>query len=86
MSGVVLVARGANLKSFEVAAVTPHSPGSEAGLQKGDVIAGIDGQPAADLDLSGVRDLFRVFGHEYHLTVTRGDHTVEMKLKTKRLV
>jgi hypothetical protein len=84
MSGVVLVARGANLKTFEVAAVTPHSPGSEAGLQKGDVIAGIDGQPAADL--SGVRDLFRVFGHDYHLTVTRGDHTVEMKLKTKRLV
>jgi hypothetical protein len=86
MSGVVLVAKGANLKTFEVAAVTPHSPGSEAGLQKGDVIAGIDGQPAADLDLSGVRDLFRVFGHEYHLTVVRGEHTVEMKLRTKRLV
>jgi hypothetical protein len=86
MSGVVLVARGANLKSFEVAAVTPHSPGSEAGLQKGDVIAGIDGQPAADLDLSGVRELFRVFGHEYHLTVVRNEHTVEMKMRTKRLV
>jgi len=55
-------------------------------LQKGDVIAGIDGQPAADLDLSGVRELFRVFGHEYHLTVVRGEHTVEMKLRTKRLV
>jgi PDZ domain-containing protein len=86
MSGVVLVAKGANLKTFEVAAVTPHSPGSEAGLQKGDVIAGIDGQPAADLDLSGVRDMFRVFGHEYHLTVVRNEHTVEMKMKTKRLV
>ena len=86
MSGVILVARGANLKTFEVAAVTPHSPGSEAGLQKGDVIAGIDGQPAADLDLSGVREMFRVFGHEYHLTVVRNEHTVEMKMKTKRLV
>jgi hypothetical protein len=86
MSGVVLVARGANLKTFEVAAVSPHSPGSEAGLQKGDVIAGIDGQPAADLDLSGLREMLRVFGHEYHLTVVRNEHTVEMKLKTKRLV
>jgi len=86
MSGVVLTAKGSNLKTFEVVAVVPKTPGSEAGLQKGDVIAGIDGQPAADLSLSGVRDLFRVFGHEYHLTVQRGEHTVEMKLKTKRLV
>ena len=86
MSGVVLVAKGSNLKTFEVAAVAPKTPGSECGLQKGDVIAGIDGQPAADLDLSGVRDMFRQYGHEYHLTVMRGDHTVEMKLKTKRLV
>ena len=86
MSGVVLAAKGANLKTFEVVAVAPHTPGSEAGLQKGDVIAGIDGQPAADLNLSGVREMFRVFGHEYHLTVVRGDKTVEMKLKTKRLV
>ncbi len=86
MSGVVLVAKGANLKTFEVAAVAPKTPASEAGLQKGDVIAGIDGSPAADLDLSGVREMFRQIGHEYHLTVVRGDHTVEMKLKTKRLV
>lgn len=86
MSGVVLVAKGANLKTFEVAAVAPKTPGSEAGLQKGDVIAGIDGSPAADLDLSGVRDMFRQIGHEYHLTVVRGDHTVEMKLRMKRLV
>ncbi|HUJ81366.1 MAG TPA: PDZ domain-containing protein, partial [Candidatus Acidoferrales bacterium] len=86
MSGIVLVAKGSNLKTFEVAAVAPKTPGSECGLQKGDVIAGIDGQPAADLDLSGVRDMFRQYGHEYHLTVMRGDHTVEMKLKTKRLV
>jgi hypothetical protein len=30
--------------------------------------------------------MFREFGHEYHLTVQRGDHTVEMKMRTKRLV
>jgi hypothetical protein len=86
MSGVVLVAKGANLKTFEVAAVAPKTPGADCGLQKGDVIAGIDGSPAADLDLSGVREMFRQIAHEYHLTVMRGDHTVEMKLKTKRLV
>lgn len=86
MSGVDLTAKGTNLKTFEVQAVAPHTPASEAGLQKGDVIAGIDGQPAADLDLSGVRDMFRQTAHEYHLTVVRGDHTVEMKLKTKKLV
>lgn len=86
MSGVAMRASGPDLKSFVVAGVAPHSPGSDAGLKDGDIIAGVDGQPAADLNLSELRDMFRQIGAEYKLTVLRGDHTVELKLKTRRLV
>jgi len=86
MSGVALLAKGPNLKTFEVEGVTPKSPGAQAGLQKGDVIAGIDQQPAADLSLADVRNLFADLGREYKLTVVRGDKTLEMKLKTRQLL
>jgi len=86
MSGVALLAKGANLKTFEVAGVSPHSPGSDAGLQKGDVIAGIDNQPAADLSLTDIRAMFADIGNEYKLTVQRGDKSLEMKLRTRHLL
>jgi hypothetical protein len=86
MSGVAVLAKGANLKTFEVAGVAPRSPGSSAGLQKGDVIAGIDNQPAADLSLNDVRTMFADADHEYKLTVLRGDKSVEMKLRTRHLL
>lgn len=84
-SGVHLVASGANWKTFQVAGVASHSPGSEAGLQTGDIIAGIDNQPAADLSLSEIYSMFRQT-HDYKLTVLRHDKTIDLKLKTRRLV
>jgi S1-C subfamily serine protease len=66
--------------------VTPKSPGAAAGLQKGDVIAGIDNQPAADLTLVDVRSMFADIDHEYKLTVLRGDKPLEMKLRTRHLL
>jgi hypothetical protein len=85
-SGVALLAKGPNLKTFEVAGVTPKSPGAAAGLQKGDVIAGIDNQPAADLTLVDVRAMLADIDHEYKLTVLRGDKPLEMKLRTRHLL
>jgi PDZ domain len=84
-SGVALIASGPNLKTFEVAGVAPHSPGSQAGLQTGDVIAGIDNQPAADLNLSEIQDMFRE-ARDYRITVLRHDKTVDLKLKTHPIV
>ncbi|MGB8849383.1 MAG: PDZ domain-containing protein [Candidatus Acidiferrales bacterium] len=85
-SGVAVVAKGPNLKTFEVAGVAPKSPGASAGLQKGDVIAGIDNQPAADLTLVDVRAMFAELDHEYKLTVLRGDKPLEMKMRTRHLL
>jgi C-terminal processing protease CtpA/Prc len=86
MSGVALRASGANLKTFEVVGVAPKSPASDAGLQKGDGIAGIDNQPAADLSLPDIEYMFRQLGQEYKLTVVRGDKTFDSKpLRTRSL-
>ena len=86
MSGVSLVATGPGLRRFEVTQVRSGTPGAEAGLQKGDVIAGIDEDPAADLSLMQVRDLFRQVGHPYKLTVERNDQTLHLTMKLKRLL
>jgi PDZ domain len=86
MSGISLIARGPGLRTFEVTQVRSGTPGAEAGLQKGDIIAGIDEDPAADLSLMQVRDLFRQLGHPYKLTVERNDQTLHLTMKLKRLL
>jgi PDZ domain len=86
MSGISLIAGGPGLRTFKVTQVRPGTPGAEAGLQKGDIIAGIDQDPAADLSLIQVRDLFRQLGHPYTLTVERNDQTLHLTMKLKRLL
>jgi len=83
-SGLILSAKGTNLKTYEVVSVQPNSPAALAGIKVGDVIAGVDTDPAADLSLLVVRDLFRQVGHKYKLTVQRGDQTKEITLQMRR--
>ena len=52
-SGISVVAKGNALRTFEIVAVTPGTPAAKAGIQKGDVIAGVDEDAAADLTLRG---------------------------------
>lgn len=86
MSGVSVIAAGPGLRTFKVADVGSGTPGAEAGLKKGDIIEGIDQDPAADLSLMQVRDLFRQLGHPYLLTVDRNDQTLHLTMKLKRLL
>jgi PDZ domain len=86
MSGISLIARGPGLRTFEVTQVRSGTPGAEAGLEKGDILAGIDEDPAADLSLMQVRDLFRQLGHPFQLTVERNDQTLHLTMKLKRLL
>jgi hypothetical protein len=85
-SGLTLVAKGADLKRFEVEQVQPGSPGAEAGIQKGDVIAGIDDEPAADMTLASVRELFRQITHKYRVLVERNDKTIEVSLQLRHRI
>ncbi|MFZ3217897.1 MAG: PDZ domain-containing protein [Candidatus Acidiferrales bacterium] len=86
MSGLSIIAKGSNLRVFEVVAVQPDSPGGKAGLQPGDVIAGVDDEAAADLSLSAVRDLFRQIGHQYKLLVERKGQTFTVPLQMRRRI
>jgi PDZ domain len=86
MSGISVIAGGPGLRTFKVTQVRPGTPGAEAGLQKGDIISGIDQDPAADFSLIQVRDLFRQLGHPYTLTVEREDKTLHLTMKLKRLL
>ena len=83
-SGLLIVPKGTDLKTFEVANVQPNSPAAAAGIKKGDIIAGVDTDPAADLSLLVVRDLFRQVGHKYKITVQKGTETKEITLQMHR--
>jgi hypothetical protein len=85
-SGISVVAKGNSLRVFEVVEVNPGSPGAKAGVQKGDVIAGIDDEPAADLTLSEIRSLFRNIGHKYNLAIERNGQSKQINVEMKRLL
>jgi hypothetical protein len=86
MSGLSILAKGANLKTFQIVQVRPGTPGADAGLKDGDIIAGIDEEAAADLTLSAIRDLFRQVGHEYKLLIDRQGQTLNLTIKMRKLV
>lgn len=86
MSGLSVLARGPGLRTFVIANVAPATPASEAGIQKGDVIAGIDDEAAADLTLVSIRSLFRQIGHRYKLLLERNGVTLQVTIQMRRLV
>jgi hypothetical protein len=86
MSGLSIIAKGPNLKLFEVTAVQPGTPGAHAGIVPGDVIAGIGDEAAADLTLEAVRDLFRQVGYQYKVLIDRKGQTVTMSLQMRRRI
>lgn len=85
-SGIALIASGPGLKTLQIVHVVPKSPAGRAGIQAGDVIAGIDGEPAADISLTSAREMFRDVGHKYKLLIQHGDQTKEVTIQTERLL
>ncbi|MGC1384888.1 MAG: PDZ domain-containing protein [Candidatus Acidiferrales bacterium] len=91
MSGLAIVAKGANLRTFEVVAVQKGTPGHDAGIQVGDVISGVDDEPAADYTLTALREAFcktgnETAGHSYKLLIERNGQTLTVKMKMRRLI
>ncbi len=86
MSGLSIVAKGPGLRTFEIVRVQPGTPGAAAGIHEGDVIAGIDEEPAADITLTSIRELFRQVGHKYKLLIERNGKTQEIVILMKRLI
>jgi PDZ domain len=86
MSGLTIVAGGPNLRRFEITEVRPDTPGADAGLRKGDIIEGIDGDAAADMSLAEIRKLFHQIGTPYNVVITRGGKTLTVMLGMHRLL
>ena len=86
MSGLAIVATGSNLKTFEVTEVRAGTPGADAKIQKGDVIAGVNDEAAADLSLAAIRKLFRQPGTKYKLLIQRNSQALTATLQTRRLL
>jgi hypothetical protein len=86
MSGLDLVAEGSDLRTFTVNAVEANSPADAAGLREEDVLVAIDGRPVAELNLDQLTSMFTHEGKEYELTVKRGQETLKVKMKLRRLI
>lgn len=86
-SGLALVASGPNLEDVTVFAVTPETPASEAGMQKGDIIKRINGVPTAFTGLQGVINrLKKRPGKRMKLTVERDGERRKVRFRLRDLI
>src|SRR5580704_16389905 len=69
--GLTLLASGADLHTYTVAAVRPGSPAEADGFQKGDVISGEDGKNASEFTLRELRDNLSHAGQHHAFEVQR---------------
>jgi hypothetical protein len=85
-SGLTLIAEGPGLKQFEVVAVQSGTPAAHAGVQKGDIIAGIDDEAGADLTLADIRNLFREDARTHKLAIDRNSNPLQVSIQLRRLL
>jgi len=76
--GWTLIASGDAFHTFTVTAVGATSPAARAGFEKGDVVAAVDGTPAAQLNLAAVKATVATAGAQHVFTVRRGDKNVTL--------
>jgi hypothetical protein len=84
--GVQIVAAGEQFSQFQIKAVMPDSPASEAGLQPGDEITAIDGQPAAKMSLGQILGKFSKPGEHRRLDLTRSGKPLTTTVTPRRLL
>jgi twitching motility protein PilT len=82
-SGVTIAADPQNPAQFRVMAVKEASPGSEAGLERGDMIVEVDQRPCSEMSLDGMRAFFRVDGRRI-FTVVRDGKRQKITFELKR--
>lgn len=84
-SGLKILGEGKDYRTFRVKEVLENSPGTEAGLQKTDLIIAINERPTAELTLTQLLEHFER-AVPYKLTVRRGEQTLQVTLTPRRLV
>jgi hypothetical protein len=84
--GAQIVSVGEHYNQFQIKAVMPESPASEAALQSGDEIIAIDGQTTSKMSLEQVVGNFNKAGDRRRLDVSRGGDRLTIVVTTRRLL
>src|SRR5512132_596434 len=77
--------RGGSLEGALVGEVTPRGPGARAGLQRGDIVVALDGEPIADSRALRLRIAARPPGSAVRLEVLRKGEHRELTAKLEEL-
>lgn len=86
MSGIFPVAERPDFKTIRIVYVAENSPGSDAGIQKGDIILSIDGRPAGEFNIGQIRNMFKTADKTYRLEIERSMVKSQAILTTRRLI
>ena len=86
MSGLILVADGADFKTFRISQVRSDSPAAAAGLREGDMLLAVDDQSASVFTLFQLKQNFKQDGREVLLRVRRGEEQLQLRLRLKRRI
>ena len=75
-----------DVEGFRIMSVTPGGPAEEAGIQKDDVLIGVDGQDVRQSDANQVRNLVRgEEGTDVVLTVLREEAELELTVQRRHM-
>jgi membrane-associated protease RseP (regulator of RpoE activity) len=85
MSGLLLRARGKDLREFFVYKVMANSPSAEAGIEAGDVLVAIDGKPL-DCELSQIGQMLKTAGAKRKVLIERAGQRREFQLALRTLL
>jgi hypothetical protein len=72
--------------ALEVEWIQSDSPASEGGVQPNDLIERIDGRPALEIGVSGLRAMSRHDGERHVLSIRRGDQILEIPITNRRMI
>jgi len=85
MSGLRLVAEGADYRTFRVEELIDDSPSTEAGIQKDDIILTVDQLPTSGMTLSTLFEaLSKPVPHK--LSISRAGKTLQITLTPRRII
>ncbi|HEY9826422.1 MAG TPA: aspartyl protease family protein [Stenomitos sp.] len=86
LSGIALQAKGAQLNTYRIGNVFPHTPAAQAGLQIGDIVTQVNGKPSQKLTLVEVRQQLSQPNTTARLTIRRGTRKIDTRLNLKPLL
>lgn len=82
MGGLIVKAKGARLRAYEITHIRSGSPGELAGLKEGDLIMSINGTDAQQMDLNHINGFFNSKeGKRIMLEVNRDGETIKVEFR-----